>query len=238
MQHVGLMGAQGSGKGTQAAQIAPHAHLVHLSTGDLFRAAIATGDELGREIKSIYDRGDLIPDDLTLRLVDGRLNEIAHELSGGQPAAGALFDGFPRTAGQAKGLDRMLETRGEAISAVVLIAVPLETLERRLSGRRLCPNGHGPYHVEFNPPRQEGICDVCGAPLIQREDDTPEAIQRRLTLYFDQTEPLVEYFRAAGVLVEIDGDQQVDAVTSAIVAALAAKGIEVDPDTEQELVNA
>lgn len=231
------MGAQGSGKGTQAAQIAPRAHLVHLSTGDLFRAAIATGDELGREIKAIYDRGDLIPDELTLRLVDGRLNEIASETSGGKPAAGALFDGFPRTSGQAEGLDRMLEKRGEAIAAVVLISVPLETLERRLSGRRLCPNGHGPYHVEFNPPRREGICDVCGATLIQREDDTPEAIKRRLALYFAQTEPLIEYYREAGVLVEIDGDQQVDAVTAAVVTALQSKGVEVDRPSAQELVN-
>lgn len=230
------MGAQGSGKGTQAAQIAPRAHLVHLSTGDLFRAAIATGDELGQVLKAILDRGDLVPDDLTLRLVDGRLNEIARESSGGKPAAGAMFDGFPRTAGQADGLDRMLEARGELIGAVVLISVPLETLQRRLSGRRLCPNGHGPYHVEFNPPRREGICDVCGAELFQRDDDKPEAIQRRLALYFAQTEPLIEYFRAAGVLVEIDGDQRVDAVTSAIVAALASKGIAVDSEKEQELV--
>ncbi len=232
------MGAQGSGKGTQAAQIAPRAHLVHLSTGDLFRAAIATGDELGLEIKAIYDRGDLIPDDLTLRLVDGRLNEIAHESSGGKPAAGALFDGFPRTAGQAEGLDRMLQRRGEAIAAVVLISVPRDALERRLSGRRVCPNGHGPFHVEFNPPQVEGICDACGAELIQRDDDKPEAIQRRLTNYFAQTEPLIEYFRTAGVLVEIDGDQEVDAVTAAIIAALNSKGVEVDPAAEQELVNA
>jgi adenylate kinase len=230
------MGAQGSGKGTQAARIAPRAHLVHLSTGDLFRAAIASGDELGREIKAIYDRGDLIPDDLTLRLVDERLNEIAHESSGGKQATGALFDGFPRTAGQAKGLDRMLKSRGEAIAAVILIAVPREVLERRLSGRRVCPNGHGPFHVEFSPPRFDEVCDVCGAKLIQRDDDSPEAIHRRLTNYFDQTEPLIDYFRNAGVVVEIDGDQPVDVVTAAIVDALQTKGIEVGPATEQELV--
>jgi adenylate kinase len=231
------MGAQGSGKGTQAAQVASRAHLVHLSTGDLFRAAIATGDALGMEIKAIYDRGDLIPDDLTLRLVDERLNEIARESSGGKPAVGALFDGFPRTAGQAEGLDRMLESRGEAIAAVVLISVPREALERRLSGRRVCPNGHGPFHVEFSPPKVDGICDVCGAELIQRDDDKPEAIQRRLTNYFAQTEPLIDYFRAAGVLVEINGDQQVDTVTAEIIAALQSKGVEVEPATEQELVH-
>jgi len=228
LRHVGLMGAQGSGKGTQAALLAPRTHLIHLSTGDLFRAAIATGDALGQEIKTIYDRGDLIPDGLTLRLVDARLNEIVRETSGGKPARGALFDGFPRTAGQAAGLDAMLAARGESIDAVVLITVPLDALERRLSGRRVCPNGHGPFHVEFNPPRVEGICDVCGDRLIQRDDDMPEAIQRRLSNYFAQTEPLIDYFRTEGKLAEVNGDQPVDTVTRRLFDALVTLGITVD----------
>ncbi len=228
LRHVGLMGAQGSGKGTQAALLAPRAHLIHLSTGDLFRAAIATGDALGQEIKTIYDRGDLIPDDLTLRLVDVRLNQIAQETSGGEPAHGALFDGFPRTAGQAAGLDAMLAARGEAIDAVMLITVPREALELRLSGRRVCPNGHGPFHVEFNPPRLDGICDVCGERLIQRDDDMPAAIQRRLSNYFAQTEPLIDYFRAARKLAEVNGDQPVETVTRSLVDALSTLGVKVD----------
>lgn len=238
LRHVGLMGAQGSGKGTQAAVVAPRAHLVHLSTGDLFRAAIAAGGDLGQEIKAIYDRGDLIPDALTLRLVDGRLNELALESSGGEPANGALFDGFPRTAGQAAGLDRMLANRAESIVAVVLISVPREALEIRLSGRRVCPNGHGPYHVAFNPPSTPGVCDVCGSVLVQRDDDKPEAIQRRIGAYFAQTEPLVDYFRAAGVLVEIDGDQPVDHVTDSIIDALRSRGVAIDAAGEAELVKA
>ncbi len=226
--YVILMGAQGAGKGTQALRVAPRLGLVHVSTGDLFRAAIATGDALGQEIKTIYDRGDLIPDDLTLRLVDVRLNAIATKFSDGEPARGALFDGFPRTAGQAAGLDAMLAARGESIAAVVLIAVPRAALERRLSGRRVCPNGHGPFHVEFNPPRVDGVCDVCGEPLIQRDDDMPEAIQRRLSNYFAQTEPLIDYFRAAGKLAEVDGDQPVETVTRSLIGALASLGVDID----------
>src|SRR5437868_923995 len=123
--HIGLMGAQGSGKGTQAALLAPRLRLVHLSTGDLFRAAIASGSDLGRELKAILDRGDLVPDELTLRMVAERLDEIKHMQSGGKPARGALFDGFPRTAGQAAGLQQMFVERGEELNSVVLIEVPL-----------------------------------------------------------------------------------------------------------------
>lgn len=237
MRHVGLMGAQGSGKGTQAFELAPRAHLVHLSTGDLFRAAIAEGDALGREIKAIYDRGDLIPDDLTLRLVDAKLDQVAIEGSGGEPAQGALFDGFPRTAGQADGFERMLAARGEELTVVVLISMPQDALELRLSGRRVCPNGHGPFHVVFNPPRTVGICDVCGEPLIQRDDDKPEAIQRRLSNYFAQTTPLIDYFRDRAKLVEVDGDQPVEAVTRSIAEALGRFGVDVGASETPEQVD-
>jgi adenylate kinase len=223
--HVALMGAQGSGKGTQAARLTPRYGLVHLSTGDLFRAAIASGSELGREIKTIYDRGDLIPDELTLRLVAQRLDELAAEAARGATVTGALFDGFPRTAAQAEGLDALLAQRGERLAGVVQIAVPLEQLVVRLAGRRVCPKDGKTYHVEFDPPKVPGVCDLCQTPLIQREDDTPAAIKRRLDNYFAQTAPLVEYYRDKGVLAEIDGNQPVDRVTGTIDAALARFGV-------------
>lgn len=230
------MGAQGSGKGTQAVLLAPRTHLIHLSTGDLFRAAIATGDALGQEIKTIYDRGDLIPDDLTLRLVDARLDQVAREESGGELAHGALFDGFPRTAGQAEGLDQMLARRGERLVAVVLISVPREALERRLSGRRMCPNGHGPFHVDVGPLGKLSACNLCGSTLIQRDDDKPDAIQRRLANYFAQTEPLIHYFRSRGTLIEVDGDQPVDVVTSAVAGAFERFGVHVSTNRTSERV--
>ena len=223
--HVALMGAQGSGKGTQAERLVPRYGLVHLSTGDLFRAAIASGSALGREIKVIYDRGDLIPDALTLSLVEQRLDEIARQPSGDVPIRGALFDGFPRTDAQAAGLDALLAQRGEPLACVVQVMVPLEALIVRLAGRRVCPKDGATYHLEFDPPRRPGFCDRCGTPLIQREDDTPAAIKRRLDNYFNQTAPLVEYYRTRGQLAEVNGNQPVERVTAAIEAALAQCGV-------------
>jgi adenylate kinase len=223
--HVALMGAQGSGKGTQAARLTPRYGLVHLSTGDLFRAAIASGSALGQEIKTIYDRGDLIPDDLTLRLVEQRLDELVAEAAAGAEIAGALFDGFPRTAAQAEGLDGLLARRGERLAGVVLITVPLEALVVRLAGRRVCPKDGKTYHVEFDPPKVPGVCDLCQTPLIQRDDDQPAAIKRRLDNYFAQTAPLVGYYRARGVLIEVSGNQAVDRVTASIDRALAQMGV-------------
>ena len=223
--HVALMGAQGSGKGTQAGRLVARFGLVHLSTGDLFRAAIASGSALGREIKEIYDRGDLIPDALTLNLVEQRLDEIAADPPDGIPVRGALFDGFPRTDAQAAGLDQLLARRGERLACVVQVVVPLETLVVRLAGRRICPNDGRTYHVQFDPPKVPGICDLDGTPLIQREDDRPEAITRRLDNYFGQTAPLIEYYRTRGLLTEVDGDQPVERVTAAIEAALVRCGV-------------
>lgn len=214
--HVILMGAQGSGKGTQAERLAPRLRLVHLSTGDLFRAAMAAATPLGREIKPIYDRGDLIPDDITLRLVEERLGEIADEGRHGHDARGALFDGFPRTRAQAEGLDALLARRREAIALVVEIQVPMDVLVRRLAGRRVCQNCGATYHIEFNPPRQAEVCDRCGGPLIQRADDAPEAVKRRLDLYVEQTAPLLAYYRERGLLTSVDGDRPVEQVTEDI----------------------
>jgi adenylate kinase len=214
--HVMLMGAQGAGKGTQASRVAPTLGLVHLSTGELFREAMSSGSELGLRIKDVYDRGELIPDDLTLSLVDARLNEIA-AMDG---AEGALFDGFPRTLPQAVGLDEMLGARGEKLRAVIEVKVPLEVLIQRLTGRRVCPNCGAVYHLEHDPPKAEGICDRCGSALIQRADDRPEPIKKRLAIYFDQTAPLLDYYRKRGLLVEVDGNRPVDEVTPDIINAI------------------
>jgi adenylate kinase len=217
--HIILMGAQGAGKGTQAERIAPHYNLAHLSTGDLFRSEIASGSELGNLAKGFLDRGELVPDDVTIGIVDAKLRDIA---TGDQSRDGALFDGFPRTAAQAEGLDNLLAGRGEEIASVVEIFVPREKLIQRLSGRRICPQCGATYHLEFNPPKVDEMCDRCGARLIQRPDDTPEAINRRLDIYFSQTESLLDYYKSRGVLRRVDGDLPIDEVTRAIFDSIDA----------------
>jgi adenylate kinase len=218
--HVILMGAQGAGKGTQAERLAPRLRLTHLSTGDLFRAEIKSGSELGIQLKAILDRGELVPDQLTLDIVDGRLAAIA---ASGE-TTGAMFDGFPRTPAQAEGLDEMLAKRDEKIAAVVEISVPREHLVERLAGRRVCPVCGTVYHIVFNPPKYDCLCDKEGAALIQRADDTPDAINRRLDLYFEQTEPLLAYYDARGLLTRVDGDQAIDLVSDEIAAAIEHAG--------------
>lgn len=214
--HVILMGAQGAGKGTQAARVAPLLNLVHLSTGDLFRAAISSGSELGVLAKGYLDRGELVPDDVTVGIVARRLDEI----KAGGVTAGALFDGFPRTPGQAAALDQALAERKEAIAAVVELHVPHDVLAVRLSGRRVCSQCGATYHVDFAPTKVEGVCDKCGGQVIQRADDTPDAIRRRLDLYAEQTAPLLAYYQAKGLLRVVDGDRPVDKVTNDILAAV------------------
>jgi adenylate kinase len=217
------MGPQGSGKGTQAGRLAPRLRLEHLSTGDLFRAAIASESPLGRRVKAILDRGDLVPDDLTIGIVAERLDRIAAERALGVGAQGALFDGFPRTLPQAEGLDRLVAERGDRIGAVVELAMPADRLVTRLAGRRVCPQCGATYHVEFNPPKEAGVCDRCGAEPVQRDDDKPEPIRRRLATYFAQTAPLLSYYRERDLVIQVDGDQPIDRVTDEIVAALARR---------------
>lgn len=219
-QHVILMGAQGAGKGTQAERLAPALNLYHLSTGEAFRAAISAGTELGQLAKEYLDRGDLVPDEVTLGIVAAKLDEIARE-TGPNAKSGALFDGFPRTQPQAEGLTRELEARGESLVAVIEIVVPREELIERLSGRRVCPACGAVYHVTFSPPREPGICNRDGSQLVQREDDAPEAITRRLDLYFEITEPLLAYYRRRGLLETVDGTKSIDAVQADIRAAVA-----------------
>jgi adenylate kinase len=211
-----LMGPQGAGKGTQADSVGPKLGLAKLSTGELFRAAIATGSELGQQVKGPYDRGELIPDDLTLGIVEERLEELDED----PDVNGALFDGFPRTRAQAEGLDAVLEKRGERIDAVVEISVPREVLVERLAGRRVCPNCGSTYHVVFNPPKGDGVCDRCGGTVVQREDDTPEAIGRRLDLYEEKTAPLLNFYAERGLLKRVSGEQSIDAVTEDVLAAI------------------
>lgn len=216
------MGAQGAGKGTQAERLAPALNLYHFSTGEAFRSAISAETELGKLAKGYLDRGDLVPDDVTLGIVADKLDQIANA-SGPDRTNGALFDGFPRTESQAEGLTRQLEERGESLAAVIEIAVPRADLVERLSGRRVCPTCGAVYHVTFNPPREPGICDRDGSPLEQREDDKPEAIERRLNLYFEMTEPLLNYYRELGLLESVDGTQSIDDVQADIRSVIEAR---------------
>jgi adenylate kinase len=214
------MGAQGSGKGTQAATVGPKLKLVKVATGDLFRSAIAQGSELGVQVQSILEAGDLVPDELTNAIVQVRLAQIAASKSKGEDVGGALFDGFPRTEPQARALDEILAQQGEKLTAVVEIDVPREKLIARLGGRRTCESCGAVYHTESDPPRVDGICDKCGGTLVQREDDTPDAIARRLAIYDDQTKPLLGYYAERGVLETINGDQDIEKVTSDILDAI------------------
>ena len=219
--YVILMGPQGSGKGTQAGRLAPRLGLVPIATGELFRGAIAADTPLGRRIKDIYDRGELVPDDLTVRLVEEKLDEVARQQELGEAVRGALFDGFPRTRAQAEALDATLARRSATISVVIRIEVPFETLVARLAGRRVCKRCGAVYHVDFNPPSRPGICDRCGGEVMQREDDRAEAVEKRLSLYFRETEPLLTYYRERGILAAVDGNQPIDVVTEDIARAVA-----------------
>jgi adenylate kinase len=220
--HVILMGPQGSGKGTQAARLAPRLGLVLVATGDLFRRAIGAETELGVRIKAAYDRGELISDDLTIALVAEKLDEVAAERALGTGVQGALYDGFPRTQSQADALDAELSRRGETLTAVVQIDVARPILVARLAGRRVCAKCGAVYHMEFNPPKVEGVCDVCGGEVRQRQDDTPEAIEKRLDLYEQETAPLISYYRDRGLVSVVNGDQPIGDVTSAIEQAITS----------------
>jgi adenylate kinase len=212
-EHVNivLIGAQGSGKGTQAGRLAEALGIRHVASGDLFRQAISEQSELGKKAKTYIDRGDLVPDDITVEMV---LNRIA------QPdcAVGILFDGFPRTLAQAQALDEGLARMGRAISVAVYLSVPREVLLKRLSGRYICRAHQHVYNIYTQPPKVPGVCDLDGSELYQRSDDKPEAIQKRLDIFFSETLRLTDYYRAQGKLEEINGDQSVEAVHQALVS--------------------
>jgi adenylate kinase len=211
--YVILFGAPGAGKGTQAAILAEKTGLVHITTGELFREAIRQETELGKQAKPYYDRGQLVPDRLTIAMLLERLSQ-------GDCARGCLLDGFPRTLEQATALDEALAQEGKAIEKVAYIQVSQDELLGRLSGRWNCRRCGSVYHERFQPPRQAGRCDQCGGELYQREDDRPETVRRRLEVYFQQTAPLIDYYRARGRLVEIDGDRSVEEVAESLLAAV------------------
>jgi adenylate kinase len=194
--------------------------LTRIATGDLFRAEIASESPLGIELKGILDRGDLVPDDLTNAIVRGRIASLVESRNAGADIVGALFDGFPRTDAQAHALDGILGELGESVTVVVEIDVPRDVLVKRLSGRRVCVDCGAVYHVESKPTTVDGSCDKCGGKVIQRDDDKPEAIARRLALFDQQTAPLLDYYAAQGKLTRVDGDRMVDDVQSSIVAVI------------------
>jgi adenylate kinase len=209
-----LLGPPASGKGTQAARLREALHLPHVASGDLFRENLKNETELGRKAKVYMDRGDLVPDDVTIAMVMERLSRP-------DCASGALLDGFPRTLAQAEALDQALAAQGHSISVVLNVVVPDDVLVERVSGRRLCRVCGEAYHIQFNPPKQPGVCDADGGELYQRDDDKPETVRQRLKVYWDQTSPLIDYYRRQGVLVEVNGDQPIDAVEAALRAAVA-----------------
>ena len=217
------MGPQGSGKGTQSERLRARLCLGSIATGELFRAAIKGGTALGKKIQAVYDRGDLVPDDLTIALVEERLDKLADVRSGGAQIDGALYDGFPRTVAQADALEEVLQARHEGLTAVIAIDVPREMLIERLAGRRVCSVCGRVYNILSDPPVVDGVCDVCGGQVIQRADDTPDAVAKRLDLYDLETAPLVDRYEEQGLVERVDGNRPIDDVTDSIVAAIRSR---------------
>jgi len=213
-----LLGPPGSGKGTQGERLQEDFELPYYATGDILRAAVRDGTELGRTAQEYMDRGDLVPDDVIVGV-------IAEKVGAHESADGFILDGFPRTTAQAEALDAKLSELGRSLSGVILIDVGDDEVVRRLGGRRQCPNGHV-FHVEFDPPKEEGVCDVCGAELVVREDDKPDVIRHRLGQYHEKTEPLVSYYDGHGLLQQVDGDQPPDDVAGHIRGILATLRME------------
>jgi len=209
-----LLGPPGSGKGTQGERLQEDFHLPYWATGAILRAAVRDETELGQEAKEYMDRGDLVPDEVIVGVIGERIG--SHEA-----ADGFILDGFPRTTGQAEALDEKMSELGRELTAALLIAVSDDEVVRRLGGRRTCvKNGHI-FHVEFDPPKNEDVCDVCGARLVVRDDDKPEVIRHRLEQYHEKTEPLISRYEEAGVLRRVDGAQSPDEVGDKIRAMLA-----------------
>lgn len=210
-----MLGAPGAGKGTQAAMIADEYKIPHISTGDIFRANIKNGTELGKEAKTYMDQGKLVPDELTVKIL---LDRVAQD----DCRNGYVLDGFPRTIPQAEVLDRELEKLGDRVDYAVNVDVPDENIIHRMSGRRACLKCGATYHTQYIPPKKEGICDVCGSELVLRDDDKPETVKKRLQVYHEQTQPLIEYYTKKNVLKTVDGTVDPKDVFAAIEKILKA----------------
>ena len=208
-----MLGAPGAGKGTQAKQIAAKYNIPHISTGNIYRANIKNGTELGKKAKTYMDQGALVPDELTCDLVVDRIQQDDCK-------NGFVLDGFPRTIPQAEALDAALKKLNQTMDYAIDVDVPDENIVTRMSGRRAGLNCGATYHVVFNPTKAEGVCDACGNPTVLRDDDKPETVQKRLTVYHDQTQPLIEYYNAQNILKSVDGTQPLEKVFEDIVAIL------------------
>ena len=214
--HAILLGAPGAGKGTQAVAISQKLGMAHIASGDLFRQEQESGSELGRIAKTYMEKGQLVPDEVTVKMVLGRI-------SAPDCAKGFLLDGFPRTLEHAKALEEALAEEGKGIDLVLYIKVSNDELLRRLSGRWICRKCQAPYNLVEQPPREPGKCDHCGGELYQRPDDTEETARKRLDVYFAQTMPLIEYYAKADKLVEVDGEKRIDQVTQDLIAIIGGK---------------
>ena len=211
-----LLGAPGSGKGTQADRLGDELDLPHVASGDLFRSNIGQRTELGLKAKSYVDQGLLVPDDVTIAMVRGRLEKP-------DCAEGVILDGFPRTLSQAMALDQCLAEMNRALDLVLYIKVPEQELLDRLSRRWICGQCQAPFHMRYNPPGQEGICDICGGELYQRSDDKPETVRNRLRVYFEQTTPLIEYYRNEELLAEVDGTGEIPEITRRLLGIIRSR---------------
>jgi adenylate kinase len=214
--YIVLLGPPGAGKGTQAKAIAEHTSLPHISSGAILRENIRHATELGKKAEVFIVNGDLVPDNLTISMVEDRLERD-------DCIGGALLDGFPRTPAQADALAKYLKKSGNLVNAVPYIKVPEEELIKRLSGRLTCREKGHIFHIDFNPPQNEGVCDFDGSELYQREDDNRNTVKNRIEVYFEQTRPLIEYYEEKGVLVEIDGTRSIEEVTEALLSRLKSR---------------
>lgn len=210
-----MLGAPGAGKGTQAKKISAKYEIPHISTGDIFRANIKGGTELGMKAKAFMDQGQLVPDEITIGMLLDRIKEDDCK-------NGYVLDGFPRTIPQAESLTKALTELGDKIDWAVNVDVPDENIISRMSGRRACLGCGQTYHIVYNAPKQEGVCDACGETLVLRDDDKPETVKKRLEVYHEQTQPLIDYYKAAGVLAEVDGTKDLENVFQDIVKILGA----------------
>lgn len=208
-----MLGAPGAGKGTQAEKVAAKYHILHVSTGDILRANIKEGTQLGKQAKSYTDAGLLVPDELVVKLVTDRLDRS-------DCREGYVLDGFPRTIPQAEALDKWLAGRGSLVDVVIDVDVPDEAIAKRMSGRRACVKCGATYHTEYAPPKRDGICDECGGKLVLRDDDRPETVQRRLKVYHSETQPLMDYYKRQGILRKVDGTADIDDVYASVLKIL------------------